>query len=89
MTAAQIKTRSPRSTADKCRTFVQAHPYALAAAAAAGALGISALVNRHHAKKAENDNPPAGQFLHVNGVRLHYSNEVQARRWSCCTATAA
>ena len=72
MTAAQIKTRSPRSTADKCRTCVQAHPYALAAAAAAGALGISALVNRHHAKKAENDNPPAGEFLYVNGVRLHY-----------------
>src|SRR2546423_6608874 len=72
MTAAPIKTRSPRSTADKCRTFVQAHPCALAAAAAAGALGISALVNRHHAKKAENDNPPAGEFLHVNGVRLHY-----------------
>jgi len=21
---------------------------------------------------AENDNPPAGQFLEVNGVRLHY-----------------
>src|SRR3954454_2568162 len=72
MTAAQIKTRSPRSTADKCRTFVQAHPYALAAAATAGALGISALVNRHHAKKAEKDNPPAGEFLNVNGVRLHY-----------------
>jgi pimeloyl-ACP methyl ester carboxylesterase len=72
MTAAQIKTRSARSTADKCRTFVQAHPYALAAAATVGALGISALVNRHHAKKAENDNPPAGEFLYVNGVRLHY-----------------
>jgi pimeloyl-ACP methyl ester carboxylesterase len=30
------------------------------------------LVNRHLAKSAENDNPPAGQFLEVNGVRLHY-----------------
>jgi pimeloyl-ACP methyl ester carboxylesterase len=29
-------------------------------------------VNRHLAKNAENDNPPAGQFLEVNGVRLHY-----------------
>jgi len=37
-----------------------------------GALAISALVNRRLAKNAENDNPPAGQFLEVNGVRLHY-----------------
>jgi pimeloyl-ACP methyl ester carboxylesterase len=29
-------------------------------------------VNRHLAKNAENDNPPVGQFLEVNGVRLHY-----------------
>ncbi len=31
-----------------------------------------ALVNRHLAKKAERINPPAGRFLDVNGVRLHY-----------------
>jgi pimeloyl-ACP methyl ester carboxylesterase len=31
-----------------------------------------ALVNRHLAKKAERDNPAAGRFLDVNGVRLHY-----------------
>jgi pimeloyl-ACP methyl ester carboxylesterase len=30
------------------------------------------LVNRHLANNAENDNPPVGQFLEVNGVRLHY-----------------
>jgi hypothetical protein len=30
------------------------------------------LLNRRLAKKAENGNPPAGQFLEVNGVRLHY-----------------
>jgi pimeloyl-ACP methyl ester carboxylesterase len=29
-------------------------------------------VNRHLANNAENDNPPVGQFLEVNGVRLHY-----------------
>ena len=44
----------------------------MAAAATVGALAISALVNRRLAKNAENDNPPAGQFLEVNGVRLHY-----------------
>src|SRR6202795_4716908 len=65
MTAAHLKTRSPRSIA-------RAHPYVVAAAATVGALAISALVNRHLAKNAENNNPPAGQFLEVNGVRLHY-----------------
>ena len=65
MNAAHLKTRSPRSIA-------RAHPYVVAAAATVGALAISALVNRHLAKNAENDNPPAGQFLEVNGVRLHY-----------------
>ena len=65
MTAAHLKTRSPRSIA-------RAHPYVVAAAATVGALAISALVNRRLAKNAENDNPPAGQFLEVNGVRLHY-----------------
>jgi len=65
MTAAHLKARSQRSIA-------RAHPYVVAAAATVGALAISALVNRHLAKNAENDNPPAGQFLEVNGVRLHY-----------------
>ena len=65
MNAAHLKTRSPRSIA-------RAHPYVVAAAATVGALAISALVNRHLANNAENDNPPVGQFLEVNGVRLHY-----------------
>src|SRR3979411_314269 len=72
MTAAHLKTRSPRYLAHNGRTIAQAHPYVVAAAATVGALAISALVNRHLAKGAENDNPPAGQFLEVNGVRLHY-----------------
>src|ERR1700682_3520953 len=65
MTAAHLKTRSPRSIA-------RAHPYVVAAAATVGALAISALVNRHLAKNAENDNPPKGRFIEVDGVRLHY-----------------
>jgi pimeloyl-ACP methyl ester carboxylesterase len=72
MTAAHLKTRSPRSLAYKGRTIAQAHPYAVAAAATVGALAISALVNRRLAKNAEHGNPPAGRFLEVNGVRLHY-----------------
>ena len=71
MTAAH-RTRSPKSLAHRGRTIAQAHPYVVAAAAAVGALAVSALVNRRLARNAENDNPPAGQFLEVNGVRLHY-----------------
>jgi pimeloyl-ACP methyl ester carboxylesterase len=37
-----------------------------------GALAISALYNRQRAKQAERDNLPAGRFIEVNGVRLHY-----------------
>jgi pimeloyl-ACP methyl ester carboxylesterase len=71
MTAAHL-TRSPRSLVYKGSTIAQTHPYVMAAVAVAGALAVSALVNRHMAKNAESDNPPAGQFLEVNGVRLHY-----------------
>jgi pimeloyl-ACP methyl ester carboxylesterase len=73
--AAHFQTRSPRSLAHlahKGSKMAQAHPYAAAAAATAGALAMLALVNRRLAKNAENDNPPAGQFLEVGGVRLHY-----------------
>ena len=52
--------------------MAQAHPYVVAAAATLGALAITALVNRRLAKNAEIENPPAGHFLEVNGVRLHY-----------------
>ena len=46
--------------------------YVLASAVAIGALAAMALVNRHLAKKAERENPAAGRFLDVDGVRLHY-----------------
>jgi len=44
----------------------------VASAVAIAALAAIAVVNRHLAKKAEHDNPPAGSFLELNGVRLHY-----------------
>lgn len=62
----------PLALARKARSLIKAHPYAAAGAAGVGALAAMALVNRRLAKKAENDNPPAGKFLDVNGVRLHY-----------------
>jgi pimeloyl-ACP methyl ester carboxylesterase len=72
MTAVRLKTRPLRSRAYEGRAIARPHPYVVAAAATVAALAISALVNRRLAKNAENDNPPAGQFLAVNGVRLHY-----------------
>ncbi|MGA9848251.1 MAG: alpha/beta hydrolase [Roseiarcus sp.] len=72
MTQAQIMKRSPPSLAYRAQTILQARPRLAAGAAAVGALALSALVNRQLARNAERDNPPAGQFLEVNGARLHY-----------------
>jgi pimeloyl-ACP methyl ester carboxylesterase len=72
MSATRLNTRPPVSLARKGFTRAQAHPFAVAAVAAVGALALSAFVNRRLANKAEKDNPAAGQFLYVNGVRLHY-----------------
>jgi pimeloyl-ACP methyl ester carboxylesterase len=35
-------------------------------------LGAAAIMNRVLATRAEHQNPPAGRFITVNGVRLHY-----------------
>jgi pimeloyl-ACP methyl ester carboxylesterase len=53
------------------RTEPASRPFAIAAAAI-GALTLAAAYNRHRADEAERDNPPAGRFVEVNGVRLHY-----------------
>ena len=50
----------------------KAPSFAAASAVVIGALAATALLNHYLAKKAERDNPAAGRFLHVNGVRLHY-----------------
>jgi pimeloyl-ACP methyl ester carboxylesterase len=50
---------------------------AVIAGVALGALAVSALVNRNLARKAERDNPPAGRFVEVDGVRLHYVEKGQ------------
>ncbi|MBA2918965.1 alpha/beta fold hydrolase [Sphingomonas sp. MAH-20] len=39
---------------------------------AAAALGAAALYNRRRARDAEAATPPAGRFVEVDGVRLHY-----------------
>jgi hypothetical protein len=89
MSAVRFKARWPRSLSLKRPTIPRAHPFAAATITTIGALAVAAFVNHRWAKDAENDNPPAGRFLEVNGVRLHYVERAQARRWSCCTETAA
>jgi pimeloyl-ACP methyl ester carboxylesterase len=44
------------------------------ACGAAAALGALALVNRAAARRAERKHPPRGEFIEVDGVRLHYSD---------------
>ena len=72
MTVARPITRLRRSVPSRRRNANTAPLYLGASAVAIGVLTAIALVNRHLAKKAEHDNPPAGRFLDVSGVRLHY-----------------
>jgi pimeloyl-ACP methyl ester carboxylesterase len=72
MAAIDRNTRATASIVHKARTIAVAHPYRTAAAVVVGALVVSALANRHLAKKALHENPPQGRFLVIDGVRLHY-----------------
>ena len=64
--------RRLRSSLPVQRRQAKSPSLAVASAIAIGTLAAMALVNRHLAKKAERDNPAAGRFLDVSGVRLHY-----------------
>ncbi len=64
--------RRLRSATPIRRRNTNAPSYVVTSAVAVAALAAMALVNRHFAKQAERDNPPAGRFLDVDGVRLHY-----------------
>ena len=65
-------TARQRSTLNGQLARLKARPYATGTGLVVAALVVSALVNRHLAKKAERQNPPKGRFLKINGVRLHY-----------------
>src|SRR5688572_16877283 len=41
-------------------------------AASAAALAATAAYNAYRARQAEREHPPAGDFIEVDGVRLHY-----------------
>ena len=79
--------RAPRNSG--LPAIVGSHPYLAGAAASAVALAVTAFVNHRLAAAAERRNPPAGKFVEVDGVRLHYIEQGKASRWSSCMATAA
>jgi pimeloyl-ACP methyl ester carboxylesterase len=62
----------PRSIADRALSRIGGRPYATAATLGIAALAVAYLVNRQIAREAERRNPPAGRFLEIDGVRLHY-----------------
>mgnify|MGYP001285145388 CR=1 FL=1 len=67
--------RSPRSPDGQARnrsSSSRTPAWAAVIGLTAAGLTVAAVVNHRLARKAERDNPPAGQFLSVNGVRLHY-----------------
>jgi pimeloyl-ACP methyl ester carboxylesterase len=72
MNAARLKTHLSAAKLHPGRGAARPHPYLAATAATIGVLAVSALVNRHFARKAVRDNPPLGQFLDIDNVRLHY-----------------
>ena len=63
------------------------HRLAAGGAIVAGALVVSALVNRFIAKRAERNHPPIGKFVDVGALGSITSNRVTASRWFCCMVT--
>ena len=91
MTAARSITRLRQSLPGQ-HPNPKATSFAGAAAVTVGALAALALVNRYFAKKAVHDNPPAGRFLDLNGVRIHFryvERGFLANLWFFFTVTAA
>ena len=68
-----LRSRTPaRSFMSSCLSVFRQYPATTAVAASAAALAAMAVANRQLARKAQRDNPPKGQFIEVDGVRLHY-----------------
>ena len=50
------------------------------ACGAAAALGALAFVNHAAARRAEREHPPRGEFIEVDGVRLHHTGRGVGQR---------
>ena len=70
----EVKHRASRSPTrpQATSTFIKQNKAWLVGGATAALLAGSALFNRASAQKAELETPPAGKFVDVDGVRLHY-----------------
>ena len=66
-----LRVRSP-TLAETCISTSVKYPVAAAFTAAAGVMAAAAFVNWRLAKKAQRENPPQGQFVEIDGVRVHY-----------------
>jgi pimeloyl-ACP methyl ester carboxylesterase len=67
------------SLLSSCVSVFRQYPVTTAIAAAAGVLATTAVVNRQLAQKVQRDNPPKGQFIEIDGVRLHYVERGKGR----------
>jgi pimeloyl-ACP methyl ester carboxylesterase len=68
-----------RDAWDAIAGSVRRNPGLTAAAGAMAALAGVALFNRNRSNRAEADNPPIGNFVEVDGVRLHYVDRGEGR----------
>lgn len=68
-TSAKSLRKTGATAATSLREWIGSHP---GLAAGAGVLAATAVVNHLLARRAERQNPPAGRFIDVDGVRLHY-----------------
>jgi alpha/beta hydrolase fold len=48
-------------------------------AGSAAAMAAMALWNTHRARKVEQEHPPSGRYISVEGVRLHYLDKGEGR----------
>lgn len=66
-----LKKRSP-SWAETTLHAIADHKITSAALAVGSLMAATAIINGRLAVKAQRDNPPRGQFIEIDGVRLHY-----------------
>jgi len=75
-----LRSRTPvRSFMSNCLSVFRQYPATTTIAASAAVLAATAVVNRQLAQKALRDNPPKGQFIEIDGVRLHYVERGKGR----------
>jgi pimeloyl-ACP methyl ester carboxylesterase len=70
--AERIATAAPHNRSVAMRNKRSISPGRAAGIAGIGALAVAAVYNALRARRAERETPPIGQYVGVDGVRLHY-----------------